>query len=272
MSKLIAFSALLAMAILLVPGTSHARYLNTGAGRFQTMDTYEGDNEDPLSLHKYLYAEDNPVDNVDPSGHDISEMLAVMDVFSSLFATISPVTSTAATTTGVAGRPLTQGEINLATLMFGSKINNSAVKIYHHTYLPFLPDKNSLMTPNGNIYASKNSTMYSSDYSTMSPPAYATWPLIYPQAVFVHEMTHVWQYQHGMWVKTRRVTGSWNYDYDFATFGTKDFKSYGIEEEAQIVEDFYLLLHGGQIYRNGSPVSSHPPAQTYQIVTGKYFP
>lgn len=36
-------------------------YLNTGAGRFQTMDTFQGYNEDPLSLHKYLYASDNPV-------------------------------------------------------------------------------------------------------------------------------------------------------------------------------------------------------------------
>jgi hypothetical protein len=272
MNTRIVLSVWLATAVLFMPGTSQARYLNVNTGRFQTMDTFQGDNEDPLSLHKYLYAADNPVDNVDPSGHDIGEMLAVMDISSAFFATISPVTSTAATTTGVAGRSLTQGEINLVTLMFGSKVNYSTVKIYHHTYLPFMPDKDSLMTPNGNIYASKNSTMYSSDYSTVSPPAYAGSPLIYPQAVFIHEMTHVWQYQHGMWVKTRRVSGSWNYNYDFATFGTKDFKSYEIEEEAQIVEDFYLLLHGGQIYRNRSPVPSHPPAQTYQIVTGKYFP
>ena len=63
-------SVLLAMVFLLIPRTSHARYLNTGTGRFQTMDTFQGNNEDPLSLHKYLYCQCNPVNMMDPSGHD----------------------------------------------------------------------------------------------------------------------------------------------------------------------------------------------------------
>ena len=50
---------------------NRARYLNQNTGRFWTMDTYAGDNEDPLSLHKYLYAQDDPVDNDDPSGNAI---------------------------------------------------------------------------------------------------------------------------------------------------------------------------------------------------------
>ena len=33
-----------------------------------TMDTYQGNTQDPLSLHKYLYCEANPVDNDDPLG------------------------------------------------------------------------------------------------------------------------------------------------------------------------------------------------------------
>jgi RHS repeat-associated protein len=47
-----------------------ARYYKPDSGRFWTMDTYEGNNEDPLSLHKYLYCQGNPVDMKDPSGHD----------------------------------------------------------------------------------------------------------------------------------------------------------------------------------------------------------
>ena len=45
-----------------------ARYYKPDSGRFWTMDSYEGNNEDPLSLHKYLYCQGSPVDNDDPSG------------------------------------------------------------------------------------------------------------------------------------------------------------------------------------------------------------
>jgi RHS repeat-associated protein len=46
-----------------------ARYYKTDSGRFWTMDSYEGDNEDPLSLHKYMYCQANPVNMDDPFGN-----------------------------------------------------------------------------------------------------------------------------------------------------------------------------------------------------------
>jgi len=33
------------------------------------MDSYEGSQSDPLSLHKYLYAHADPINRIDPSGH-----------------------------------------------------------------------------------------------------------------------------------------------------------------------------------------------------------
>ena len=45
-----------------------ARYMNPAAGRFLSMDSFEGDIADPITLHKYLYADADPVDRVDPSG------------------------------------------------------------------------------------------------------------------------------------------------------------------------------------------------------------
>jgi hypothetical protein len=42
-------------------GVSRARYFDPQTGRFWTMEAEEGQGEDPLSLHKYLYCYDNPV-------------------------------------------------------------------------------------------------------------------------------------------------------------------------------------------------------------------
>jgi RHS repeat-associated protein len=49
---------------------NRARYLNTSTGRFINMDSFEGDSDSPLSLHKYLYAGGDPIGQVDPSGKD----------------------------------------------------------------------------------------------------------------------------------------------------------------------------------------------------------
>jgi len=45
-----------------------ARYYNPSNGRFNRMDPYSGNNQDPQSLHKYLYCHANPVNGIDPSG------------------------------------------------------------------------------------------------------------------------------------------------------------------------------------------------------------
>jgi len=43
-----------------------ARYMNAQSGRFVSMDRYEGENADPLSLHKYVYGNGNPINLSDP--------------------------------------------------------------------------------------------------------------------------------------------------------------------------------------------------------------
>ena len=49
-----------------------ARYYQPGIGRFWNMDSFEGRQGEPLSLHKYLYCHGNPINGVDPSGHEFS--------------------------------------------------------------------------------------------------------------------------------------------------------------------------------------------------------
>jgi len=56
---------------------NRARYLNTSTGRFWSMDTDEGDEQAPQSLHKYLFASGDPVNSIDPSGHDDFNIVGV---------------------------------------------------------------------------------------------------------------------------------------------------------------------------------------------------
>jgi hypothetical protein len=43
--------------------------MNPLMGRFSSMDSFEGNDGDPQSLHKYLYCGKDPVNGVDPTGH-----------------------------------------------------------------------------------------------------------------------------------------------------------------------------------------------------------
>ena len=61
---------LLVLALLFAPAMAHARFYQPETGRFITMDSYEGVQSDPASLHKYAYAHGDPVNNTDPSGHE----------------------------------------------------------------------------------------------------------------------------------------------------------------------------------------------------------
>jgi len=47
-----------------------ARFYDPEVGRFISQDSYLGQVDDPPSLHRYFYANDNPTRYVDPTGHD----------------------------------------------------------------------------------------------------------------------------------------------------------------------------------------------------------
>jgi RHS repeat-associated protein len=58
-----------------------ARYLNQETGRFWTQDTYEGSPGTPASLHKYLYANGDPISGWDPSGRfSLAETTATVQI------------------------------------------------------------------------------------------------------------------------------------------------------------------------------------------------
>ncbi|MBE5871739.1 MAG: RHS repeat-associated core domain-containing protein [Lachnospiraceae bacterium] len=64
-----------------------ARYMDPSTGTFISMDSYPGSLSDLVSLHKYLYANADPVKYEDPSGFvatSISESAAVTSIQSTL--------------------------------------------------------------------------------------------------------------------------------------------------------------------------------------------
>ena len=49
-----------------------ARYYNPANGRFNRLDDFSGNNQDPQSLHKYAYVHGNPIMGIDPTGREFS--------------------------------------------------------------------------------------------------------------------------------------------------------------------------------------------------------
>jgi RHS repeat-associated protein len=72
---------------------NRARYLNVETGRFISFDTYEGNNQDPISLHKYLYANADGVNKIDPSGNSGFDLTSLTGagLINNILATMSVV-------------------------------------------------------------------------------------------------------------------------------------------------------------------------------------
>ncbi|CAI0934326.1 type IV secretion protein Rhs [Serratia proteamaculans] len=136
-------------------------------------------------------------------------------------------------------RLLTPGEIGLAKTVFGGSIIYGKVWVHHGSYLPFgLQNRNTAMSPNGELYFRE---WYTPDFSSQG---YSY------KHLFIHEMAHVWQYQRGMWVKTRGLY-SWLANYSYELDETKTLKNYSMEQQAQIIADYHLLTSAGYaVWRN----------------------
>lgn len=127
-------------------------------------------------------------------------------------------------------RRLTLGEIRLASNIFGSSIQYHRIWVHCDSYLPFgLQGKRVGMTPNGEMYFRKET--YQRDFSSAFRSS---------QHFFIHEMTHVWQRQHGMWVRTRGLF-SWSVSYRYLLNERTQLSDYPMEQQAQIIADYFLL-------------------------------
>ena len=67
-----------------------ARYYDQSNGRFISQDSFDGVDEDPVTLHRYLYVSDNPVSHSDPGGNaDMVELCVASSITASLMGFVS---------------------------------------------------------------------------------------------------------------------------------------------------------------------------------------
>lgn len=137
-------------------------------------------------------------------------------------------------------RPLTEPERALARGMFGDAIALDAVRVHRRKWWPLQP-KAVLMAPDGDLWCHPDGPLWRPCYATAS---------LAMQALFVHEMTHVWQAQRGgRWYLPLMRHPFCRYVYTLRP--GKPFARYGIEQQAEIVADAFLLARGAA--RPGKP-------------------
>jgi hypothetical protein len=141
-----------------------------------------------------------------------------------------------APTTGPIPRPLTAGEKQLLSPIFGDTIdydhqvvgrNDSNTGGEYNSFTPgYLPNMST--------------HVWSWDYSTASDSN---------AAIFVHEMVHVWQSGHGshnilrgayLWVKYDEYEDAYKYNLD----SSSSLSYFNMEQQAAIIEDYYRVWKG----------------------------
>lgn len=147
---------------------------------------------------------------------------------------------------GLAGRPLLPAEIALARPIFRNTIDYSRVRLIPTSVAEFT-------TVGNNIRVSRN--------FTISEPFFAE--------TFIHELTHIWQYQHGgtsyisvslaAQIAASLKTPSRNFAYDYQITPDKSFFSFLPEQQGLIVQNYFAMLRdkaeprGLQSYRGNHP-------------------
>ncbi len=106
---------------------NRARYYDQRQGRFWTADMYQGDNRDPLTLHKYVYSGNDPIDRIDPTGQfsieETTTVAAITNVLALQYAPLVTSTLRLAIPKGhIAGKVLTAVEVAALVLAAGSLI------------------------------------------------------------------------------------------------------------------------------------------------------
>ncbi|CAN5194604.1 hypothetical protein BH10PSE4_BH10PSE4_38700 [soil metagenome] len=128
-------------------------------------------------------------------------------------------------------RRLTDGERALAEAVFGPALDSRRVRILVIPWWnrPFVAGGGLIVWPGRQRRAD------------FTDPAVS----VAERAVFIHELVHVWQAQHGLnllFAKLRAGDGPAAYAYDLASQPL--FVALNLEQQAMVVEDAFKRVHG----------------------------
>ena len=133
------------------------------------------------------------------------------------------------------GRPLTLGEIALARKVYKFSINFAKVKIHDRKLVGFQPG-HSGMTPSSHIFVNG---LYRDDYAGGHADL---------QSFLIHELAHVYQYQLRILNPVLSAIGhsikhGFHYvrAYYYTLESDKDLMDYAMEQQAQILEDYFRV-------------------------------
>lgn len=140
-------------------------------------------------------------------------------------------------------RPLTSGEIDLARSVFGGAIDYAPVRIVQRKWAFFQP-RETVMAPMGSIHFHPLGSGYREDFAHGN---------LDDQGLLIHELTHVWQTQRGLFLPLRRHPFC---RYDYAIRPGLRLERYGIEQQAEIVRHTFVLRRGGFI-RGALPLATY---------------
>lgn len=133
------------------------------------------------------------------------------------------------------GRALTSDEVAEAQKVFGDRIDYSTARVVDGNFVPW-QGANYVIAPDGNIYWPGEC----GNLASCGGPGTA--------GVFIHEMTHVMQVQHGANVLGRGLllqagkflSGGLYDPYRFNYDPGKPFSSYNIEQQGDYARDIYF--------------------------------
>ncbi|MEO5866882.1 MAG: vgr related protein [Sphingomonas sp.] len=127
--------------------------------------------------------------------------------------------------------------------MFGPAIDYATVRIKRRKWAFFQP-RETVMAPTGHIHFHPEGTGYRDDFAAAT---------LRDQALFIHEMVHIWQHQKGIFLPLARHPWC---RYDYTIEPGRPLAAYGIEQQAEIVADIFLLRHGATC-RNGAALADY---------------